>query len=539
MKRMSILFVLGLMGLMSVSWAQPSIEVFSVENISATKAKFRGNIQNLGSKMAEIRKRGFIIAPVNNYSAGDTIKYEETANKKNEMYTYEITNMSQYLRPGTDYWVQAYMNFKKTGSDTEWVYSEKYEFTTASPINDYSTVNYVDNASLTTATLKGTIDSAGNADILFDCGFVYSTQPNPTINSENSEYTRSTFNDNNIYPKSISSDIIELEASTTYYYRIWTINKYTNTYYDTAYSAQKSFTTQHACGAIPKKLDTVYVHTDEVELKWEAQEGQTKFEVEYGFSGHTIGEGDTVIVEGTHVVLDSLESNRSYTSYVRAICPDKNSEWSDMRPFHTQAALCEKVMGLHLDNATTITAKVSWTAGKTGDNRWEVLFARNDDSYPSQPFTVYDKPIYFPVGLTLNTEYKLKVRTVCTITYDTTEIIMLDDGTFDTIETTADSLTYGLWSNDLVFTTAPSSLEEGFEIDYCVSVFPNPAEDVIYFKGKPQNIDKIEIYSAMGTLVYQSSVLPEQLSTKAIGSGTFIIHIYTQKGVQTEKIIVK
>ncbi|MBR1626640.1 MAG: T9SS type A sorting domain-containing protein [Bacteroidales bacterium] len=538
MKKIIILFVLSLVGFISVSYADPSVSVISVDNITATKARFRGNIQQLGNRINDIKTRGFLIIRNNGSSSSDTVKFIENAPKKNEMYSYEITEFSEYLMPGTDYVAKAFITLKKVGADTEYVYSEAFNFSTIEPINDYSTVAFADNITLSTASLKGTIDSMGNADILEDCGFVYSIAPNPTLTSANSQYLRSTFNSNKLYPKQITSELSGLNASTTYYYRIWVINRYNNNYADTSYSEQKSFVTLHACGSVPQKLDTVYVHSDKAELKWEAQEGQNEFEFEYGFSGHVLGEGKIIKVSTTHITLDSLESNRSYTCYVRAVCPDKNSEWSMMRPFHTLSALCEKVSGLHVDHATHITAKIDWASSQEDQTTWEVLFARNDDIYPSKPFVVTGKPTYFPVGLTINTEYKVKVRTLCTIRYDTIEI---DSETGDTIPVIADSNTYSVWSDELVFRTAASSLEEGEEIHYDVAIFPNPADGIINFSSSNdgKNVDKIEIYSLLGTLVYSNNRLPETLDTSVLGKGTFIIHITTRRGLQSEKIIIK
>ncbi len=518
--------------------SDPSVTVTSVENIQATTAKFWASIQNLGSKMAKIKKRGFIIAPVNS-QLGDTLKYQENAAKKNEMYSFEIAEYADYLRPGTQYWVQAFMTFKESNtSDTEFVYSAKYNFSTANPINDFSTADFAESVSLTSASLKGSIDSAGNATELLDCGFVYSKSSNPILDAPGTEYTRSTFNSNKLYPKTITSELINLEASTTYYYKVWTINKYTETFRDTAYSEQKSFTTLHACGSVPTGLDTVYVSTDEVKLKWEAQEGQTKFQVEYGLSGHIVGEGDTITVEATDIVLQDLESNRSYTSYVRAVCPDKTSEWSMMRPFHTKSALCEKVLGLHLDHATHVTAEIVWSPGQEGEHQWEVLFARSNDSYPTTSFIVNDNPSYFPIGLSKNTEYKVKVRTICTISYDT---VQLDEITGDSVTVTLDSTTYSLWSDDLIFSTTESSLEENISSNEKVLIFPNPADKQINFSynANKRNIKRIDIYSELGTLVYTNDKLPEELDVSALDRGTYIIQITTTNDIQTNKIVIK
>ncbi len=538
MKKQSFIFLLSLLVSVFILNAQPSVTIVSVDNITATKARFRGNIQQLGNRINDIKTRGFIIAKVGANSSADTLKYSENAPKRNEIYSYEITDYQAYLDPKTDYSVKAFITLKKSSSDTEYVYSEASTFKTADPIGDHSTVALCDNVTLSSASLKGTIESAGNSEALEDCGFVYSTTQHPTLTSTNATYVQSTFNPNRLYPKQITTELYPLLSSTTYYYRIWVINRYNDHYVDTTYSEQKSFTTLHACGAIPQKLDTVVVEANSAELQWEAQEGQVKFEVEYGFSGHKLGEGTIVEVEDTRIVLDDLESNRSYTSYVRAVCDDRTSGWSNMRPFHTKAALCEKVMGLHVDHATHVTAKIEWTAGQVSQNKWEVLFARNDGVYPATPFVVENNPVYFPIGLTINTEYKVKVRAVCTIYYDST---VVDTTTGDSITTTTDSTAYGEWSDDLIFRTASSSLEEGSEINHNVTVFPNPTTNLINFipKGKAIDMKKIEIYSELGTLVYTNNILPSQIDLSAFGSGTFIIHIITNKGIQVEKVTVK
>lgn len=536
MKKVVFLIVLAIISFGYVVKAQtetlPTISVIGVDSITAVTAKFQGNLGAVGS-WKKIKKVGFIIAPVNSLP-GDTVNYSKSQSKVGS-FSYHIATESKYLRPGTQYFVKAWVS--KTG-DT--AYSQPYYFFTDAPICSEATTLEAENITLSSATVNGTVDAIGNAVNIPYCGFVCAPTPNPTASTPGAIIVPLSLEITN-YPTIISGNFSGLVSDQTYYYRVWTANRYRDDYIDTCYADQKTFKTHHACGAIPTNLDTIFIGRTEAELKWQAAEGQTRFEVEYGIAGHELGTGDTVIVDTTYAKLTDLISNRSYVAYVRALCADRYSDWSDMRPFRTREAACERIMGLHVERANHLSVQIRWTPGTVSQTQWEVQCVKANRSYPISGFMVQGDPVYTPVGLEENEEYKMRVRGVCEFYHDT--VIVDPTGTLpDETQTIHDSTVYGEWSDDLTF--VPKDSEVGLndmenEDIYAVSIYPNPSEGIVNFDRQDAEVKEIDIYSSLGTLVYTSKTLPNKIDLTKYGAGMYIILITTPQGVQSEKVIIK
>ena len=71
-------------------------------------------------------------------------------------------------------------------------------------------------------------------------------------------------------------------------------------------------------------------------VAWNAPEGQIAWEIDYGTSGHTAGDGTIVTADTDPFELTGLEQNTQYDVYVRAVC-DNNvySDWSTVTSINT------------------------------------------------------------------------------------------------------------------------------------------------------------------------------------------------------------
>lgn len=71
-------------------------------------------------------------------------------------------------------------------------------------------------------------------------------------------------------------------------------------------------------------------------VAWNAPEGQIAWEIDYGTSGHTAGDGTIVTADTDPFELTGLEQNTQYDVYVRAVC-DNNvySDWSTVASINT------------------------------------------------------------------------------------------------------------------------------------------------------------------------------------------------------------
>ena len=59
-------------------------------------------------------------------------------------------------------------------------------------------------------------------------------------------------------------------------------------------------------------------------LNWETANASASYSVEYGVSGFTIGNGTTISISETSIVLNGLQSNTAYDVYIQAICSTDN-----------------------------------------------------------------------------------------------------------------------------------------------------------------------------------------------------------------------
>jgi hypothetical protein len=184
-----------------------------------------------------------------------------------------------------------------------------------------------------------------------------------------------------------------------------------------------------------------------------------------------------------------------------------------MRNFVTLPPLCANVSGVRTTEVQHSSVKITWNPGSMSQDRWEVIFAQSNQTLPNSGVIIYDNPIFSPIGLTPQTEYKMKVRAVCS------------DGEVSS------------WSDEFVFNTIQQGIEDA-EIVENVDIYPNPTSGKISFKANNLRVEKIEILNLLGEVVYYSDKLPEEFDFEN-KKGIFFVNIYTEKGIQTKKIVVK
>src|SRR5690606_12346225 len=70
-----------------------------------------------------------------------------------------------------------------------------------------------------------------------------------------------------------------------------------------------------------------------------------------------------------------------------------------------------------------------------------------------------------------------------------------------------------------------------------ISIYPNPVADILYFD-TTGSVDKILIFDMSGRTVLEENYL-NSVSVSHLQRGTYILKIFTDRGVHTEKIWVK
>lgn len=514
MKRGIILFFASMFCFMALIKAQPTLTISPVSNVGVYKAQLNANISNFGGWT--VNGKGFLVSKSQNFA--DAIKITSvsgTANANSKLGDFYYlpgnspSNSKPYFEPGTTYYVKAFAK-KGSGATADTVFTDVVSFTTLAAQGGTCAVDSVTQITYTSARIHSKTLSVGDAYKIAKAGVVVGMTPNPTVS--NATIATSTTSMSSL-PKAYTVDVSGLYQGVTYYARAWIANQYTSTYYDTTYSEQITFMTLCAVDSIPYNVTFDSIGINSAKVSWTPRTGQFLFEVDYGFAGHTAGSGTIISCQGNSVNLTDLEGGRSYSVFVRAKCESTGDvgEWSDIRAFTTKPSLCANISSIHVEDLTHSFAKIEWTPGSVSQSVWEVSFAKANESYPNTPFVVYSDPLYSPIGLTPSTQYKVRVRAVCDPYYSD-------------------------WTDDFTFTTLVMSLDE-INTNDKVSIYPNPTNGVLKFNANNLQIISLDVYNSFGVKVLELKELPQEL--KINDSGVYFIIINTDKGIQTEKIIVK
>jgi len=172
-----------------------------------------------------------------------------------------------------------------------------------------------------------------------------------------------------------------------------------------------TFTTDVACPA-PTELTADPIYIDNATISWSST--ATSFNIEYGVSGFTQGEGLTATADESTILLEELTAETTYTVYVQAVCSDEDgtSSWSSFE--FTTLPSCPIPTEFHSVNVSTNSAELTWTAGYE-ETEWEVVYGQenfNPDTSTLRAI-VSGEATYQMENLTMNHRYDAMVRAIC------------------------------------------------------------------------------------------------------------------------------
>ena len=174
-----------------------------------------------------------------------------------------------------------------------------------------------------------------------------------------------------------------------------------------------TFTTYPVCVA-PTSLGATPT-TSTASLSWVAGGTETDWELEWGPSGYTQGQG-TMISGGISVTpsynLTGLTHSTSYDFYVAAQC-GSNPQVSWSGPYTFTTLTCTNPTNLTSSNVTPTSANISWVAGGS-ESQWNVEYGLSGFSQGQGTFSTgtFNNP-KFITGLTSNTSYDVYVQADC------------------------------------------------------------------------------------------------------------------------------
>ena len=226
--------------------------------------------------------------------------------------------------------------------------------------------------------------------------------------------TNATFTDNlTEIPVSgtASTDLTGLTPETKYYVRVKSVlgNE------SSSWSDVIDFTTTATC----EKPTLSYVsnsntaHTGSVSWTGNADNYELIYSTAYTFEPGD--EGVTQINLGSinAYTLQDLDPETTYRIKVRANCGEEDgySQWSNQVSF-TTTATCVAPSGLSA-TATATTIILSWTAGTTGQDAWDIRYKTGSDDYTYVHLNGQTTTNYTITNLTPVTTYSVNVRAYC------------------------------------------------------------------------------------------------------------------------------
>ena len=212
----------------------PTVEVYNVADIKTTSAGLIGRVKTFGTGK-NISDYGFVMSTSPNptleegkmYSMGMATKLD------NIYYYYDGASAGKYrydvtgLTDGTTYYVRAYATNEKGTS-----YSVDFEFKTTAIVVPKVEVYDVTETGTTKSSFIGLVKSFGNAANISDYGFVWSTSPNPTLETGTSVGNGFVTKIDNIYyyydgssAGKYRNNVTGLQDGTTYYVRAYATNE--------------------------------------------------------------------------------------------------------------------------------------------------------------------------------------------------------------------------------------------------------------------------------------------------------------------------
>ena len=196
-------------------------------------------------------------------------------------------------------------------------------------------------------------------------------------------------------------------------------------------------------------LTTSDVTTNSVTLNWENNPMAQGWNIEYGPSGFTQGQGTQVTSNTNSYVVTGLSDGLTYDFYVKAVCGD---DWTSENWVGTSATTQES--SVICDVPTNVTADVnvnnvnlSWTPGE-GNTSFEIEYGDHGFSHGNGHMASTSSNSYALTGLGYNTQYDVYVRGVC------------------------DQNTYSDWSTVTTFTTGNVGIDEVSGVS--CTIYPNP-----------------------------------------------------------------
>ena len=236
-----------------------------------------------------------------------------------------------------------------------------------------------------------------------------------------------------------------------------------------------------------------------------------------GFEWKTTASGSftPVVVTGATLThnLTGLTPNTGYT-FRAFVTTSAGTQYGNDLTFTTaDNVVCDAPTGLDTTLVANEVISISWNAN-TNVNSWNVRYRPENGEWT---FSTTSNNGYTIVGLTGSKTYEIQVQANC--------------GNGNLSE----------WSTSLFVTTKNVGIESWLENS--VTLFPNPAKDVVNVQCTMNNVQSVEVFDVYGKLVNTVGVCDTPVQTRinvsGLADGMYFVRVTTDRGVVTKSFVKK
>ena len=171
---------------------------------------------------------------------------------------------------------------------------------------------------------------------------------------------------------------------------------------------------------------------------------------------------------------------------------------------------CDVPTGLHTTDIQNESINIAWDANSNVNN-WNVRYRQQDAEWISATAATNS---YTITGLTGDTDYEIQVQAVC------------ENGTSD-------------WSTSITAHTTNVGIESWLENS--VTLFPNPAKEVVNVECTMYNVQMVEVFDVFGKLITTVNDIDNltRINVAGLADGVYFVRVTTEKGVVTKSFVKK
>ena len=245
----------------------------------------------------------------------------------------------------------------------------------------------------------------------------------------------------------------------------------------------------------------------------------------YGFELTNVASGNQTLLTAVDYIFSSyylievtgLTPATEYAFRACVILSDGTYVYGNEQHFTTLSATvsetCESPTNLQLvSDSVKGGISVSWT-DHAGATQWYLQYRPIGGVWITVPVT--GSPSYSISGLEDGAVYEIRVQAVC------------DGGVVSE------------WSAILTATATNDGIANW--LDNSVTLFPNPAKEVINVQCTMYNVQLLEVYDVYGKLINTVNVVdnPTRINVSGLADGMYFVRVTTEKGVVTKSFVKK